>query len=70
MNQLYYLYAKWPGQKIMRPVNWKRGERVVNLIHATRFTEEDRPKVEADLAHPDNAGIVYEWRALPEQAAA
>lgn len=36
---MYRIYAKFPGYSRFLPLNWARGLPVVNLIHATLFTE-------------------------------
>jgi len=58
-----FLYVKHPGQGRFAPVDWKEGVQVVNRIHASMFTEEEKPLIEADMAHPQNAATRWEWRA-------
>lgn len=58
-----FLYVKWPGDKRFSPVDWRKGVRVVNRIHATMFTKAGKKQAERDLAHPNNSDLTWEWRA-------
>jgi hypothetical protein len=63
---MFRLYVKWPRQKQFKPVNWREGLQVGNLIYATQFSAEDREKVERDLqaTREQNAGMAWEWRTV------
>ena len=62
---MYFLYAKYPGQERFLPMDWRKGRQVINLIHATMFTEEQTRTLQSvDLAHPDNAHITFEFRKV------
>lgn len=58
------LYVRWPKQKQFRPVNWRTGLQVGNVIHATLFTPEERARAEKDLqaTAADNVGMAWDWR--------
>ena len=56
------LYVKAPGARRFAPVDWRSGTTVVNRIHASMFTPEEKEQVERDMAHPENAGLKWEWR--------
>ena len=58
----YRLYAKFPGQKTFKAVNWKSGQQVGNLIYASFFTEEERNEVQKSLDLPENSSVKFEWR--------
>lgn len=60
----YILYVKWPGQKKFSPVDWREGKQVVNLIHATMFSENEMKEVDAELTKlkKDNKGMDWEFR--------
>ena len=62
---MYRLYVKWPKQKTFRPVNWREGVQVRNLIHATLFTAEESVKLTDELI--SNAGMNpgMEWELRP-----
>ena len=60
----YRLYAKWPGQKRFSPIDYSTGKQVVNLIHASMFTEEEKKVVEKDLKHPDNSTMLFKWQKI------
>ena len=51
----YFLYARTTKDEIFRPVNWKVGKRVINLIYATMFNLHDANIVleEAQRMNPD-----------------
>jgi hypothetical protein len=63
---MFRLYVRWPKQKQFKPVDWRKGLQVGNLIYATVFTPEERAKVEQELQtlQAENAGMVWEWRTL------
>lgn len=64
-EEMYFLYAKTPGQSRFRPVDWRKGAQVFNIIHASMFTEEQMRTLQSvDLAHPDNAHITFEFRKV------
>ncbi len=55
------LYAKLPGQKRFSPLDYSRGVQVVNLIHATLFSDAEKAEVSrTDL--PLNPTVSFEWR--------
>jgi hypothetical protein len=54
------LYVKH-GKRFM-PVDWRNGTTVNRRFYATMFTTEEKAQVEADLAHPKNAHLEWEWR--------
>lgn len=60
----WLLYAKWPGQNKFAPVNWREGTQVVNKIHASMFTSEEKDKVETELQSQleNNEGMAWDWR--------
>ena len=62
---LHRLYAKLPGDGRYSPVDWARGVQVINLIHATLFSEPEKDKVQKYLDLPENAAIDFEWRRVP-----
>ena len=68
----YRLYAKKAGTKRFAPIDWRTGNRVVNLIHATIFSSEERATAERELeesnrraVHFDSPGpIQFEFRPV------
>ena len=63
--KMYRLYAKFEGDATYKPVDWKGGRQVTNLIYASLFTKEEKETLErVDLAHPDNAGFSFEFRTV------
>ena len=60
----FRLYVKFPDQTRFAPIDYKRGCTVVNLIHASIFSADERAAVERDLALPENEGIRWEWRKV------
>ena len=44
------------------PVDYKNGTTVNRRIFASMFTIEEKPLVEKDMAHPENAHLAWEWR--------
>ena len=56
------LYVKWPGQDRFRPVDWKKGTQVMNLIHATLFNDIEASQVKADLRQMQNENEGMEWK--------
>lgn len=60
------LYAKWPKQKQFKPVDYKEGKQVTNLIYATIFSTEEKDKVENDLQQfkTANEGMTWKWKIV------
>lgn len=56
------LYVKWPGQTLYRPVNWREGKQVGNLIYATLFKPEDVPSLEAELRATADHNVGMQWQ--------
>ena len=65
---LFRLYAKTTGSSRFRPMDWNASTLVVNLIHATLFTPEEKAKVSAILEREKDdawcAGISWSWREV------
>lgn len=59
---MYRLYVKFPNQKYFRPVNWRTGKQVINLIYASLFQDWEIGEVIKDLNSEPNKGIAYEFR--------
>ncbi len=62
----YRLYAKLPGQKRFKPMDYYKGLQVTNLIYATLFTEEEAADLEAELDELEgyNPGWKFEIRKV------
>ena len=60
MTQHFRLYAKRHGAKRFSPVDWQSGKQVVNLIHATIFTAEERAVAERELQESDERSRQYD----------
>ncbi len=59
--KLFRLYAKHPGQKRFRPINWNTGLQVGNLIYGSVFTEDEKQDIErVDI--PANPTVDFEFR--------
>ena len=60
----YRLYSKYKTQTAFKPVDWRQGEQVDKLIHATLFNETDKQAVQKDLDSGLNEGFTFEWREV------
>jgi len=62
----YRLYAKLPGQKRFKPMDYREGRQVTNLIYATLFTEVEADALEAELDELEeiNPGWKFEIRKV------
>lgn len=60
------LYSRWGLQRKYKPVNWRTGEQVGNLIFATVFTDEEKARVDTELTQTRdiNKGLEWEFRRV------
>jgi len=61
------LYAKQKGNKQFKPVDWKSGRQVTNLIYASIFTEEESPKVLAEAVNLNSDIFDFELREVKDK---
>ena len=58
----YRLYGKYGSEKRFKPMDYNKGIQVVNLIHATLFTEEEKKSLDGiDKINPE---WTFEFRAV------
>jgi hypothetical protein len=64
---MFRLYAKLPNRKRFSPMDYAKGEPVINLIHATLFSANEAAKLRGDLPqlHDMNPGWAFELRGVP-----
>jgi hypothetical protein len=58
------LYAKHVDEKRFKPVDWKNGTTVTNLLYATIFNDEEKLRVQPDLDNAANEEFNFEWRRV------
>lgn len=65
---MWRLYTRWPNQRKFRPVNWRDGVQVGNLIYATLFNARDMETVQNDLmtCRERNPGMAWQWREVAD----
>ncbi len=57
------LYGKIGSQKQFKPIDWKHGKQVTNLIYASMFSDQERALLErVDI--PANPDWQFEFRAI------
>ena len=58
----YRLYGKHGNEKRFKPMDYNSGVQVVNLIHATLFTQEEKDSLKG--IHAINPEWTFEFRAV------
>ena len=63
---MFRLYAKIPGKKRFLPMDYNAGTVVINLIHATIFSEAEATilKAEIPILEDINPGWTFELRSI------
>lgn len=63
---MFRLYAKIPGKKRFFPMDYNSGSVVINLIHATIFSEVEASKLkkEIPILEDINPGWKFELRSI------
>jgi len=63
---MFRLYAKIPGKKRFAPMDYNAGTVVINLIHATIFSEVEASKLRKELPALEdiNPGYKFELRSI------
>ena len=62
--RVWRLYAKFKNQNQFRPLDWKTGKQVINLIYASLFNDDEKNTIEK-IDIPLNSDVQFKWEKIP-----